>query len=274
MPIAFLSDVGYVSVGTEVEMSENKGKRDRSPAFPELPLGEALEKLRAFEKTFGRHAAPVDKAGMAWGLKQVGGYLAALRYYGFIEYTGTGDARQIIITEDGRNLLRAQQDSIRQQILKRAALRPKEIAKFWSAWGADRPPDPVCIDELVIRNGFSDRGAPLFLKTYDATIAFAGLAQADKLVPDSATETEESGEPMKPEPDRSPPPKLPTASGRVTVMDGERELTTGLLSKDSSFRLIVSGPIGVREIERLIRKLELDKEILADESEAAPDERT
>jgi hypothetical protein len=255
-------------------MSENKGKRDRSPAFPELPLGEALEKLRAFEKTFGRHAAPVDKAGMAWGLKQVGGYLAALRYYGFIEYTGTGDARQIIITEDGRNLLRAQQDSIRQQILKRAALRPKEIAKFWSAWGADRPPDPVCIDELVIRNGFSDRGAPLFLKTYDATIAFAGLAQADKLVPDSATETEESGEPMKPEPDRSPPPKLPTASGRVTVMDGERELTTGLLSKDSSFRLIVSGPIGVREIERLIRKLELDKEILADESEAAPDERT
>ncbi len=58
-------------------------------------------------------------------------------------------------------------------------------------------------------------------------------------------------------------------------MDGERELTTGLLSRDASFRLIVSGPIGVREIERLIRKLELDKEILADEiEEAAPDERT
>ena len=31
-------------------------------------------------------------------------------------------------------------------------------------------------------------------------------------------------------------------------------------------RLIVSGHVGVREIERLIRKLELDKEILADES--------
>ena len=46
-------------------------------------------------------------------------------------------------------------------------------------------------------------------------------------------------------------------------MDGERELTAGLLSKEASFRLIVSGPVGVREIERLIRKLELDKEILA-----------
>jgi hypothetical protein len=47
-------------------------------------------------------------------------------------------------------------------------------------------------------------------------------------------------------------------------MAGERELTTGLLSKESNFRLIVSGPIGVKEIERLIQKLELDKEILAD----------
>jgi hypothetical protein len=47
-------------------------------------------------------------------------------------------------------------------------------------------------------------------------------------------------------------------------MEGERELITGLLSKDASFRLIVSGQIGVKEIERLIKKLELDKEILAE----------
>lgn len=31
--------------------------------------------------------------------------------------------------------------------------------------------------------------------------------------------------------------------------------------------LIVSGNIGVKEIERLIKKLELDKEILADQSD-------
>jgi hypothetical protein len=34
--------------------------------------------------------------------------------------------------------------------------------------------------------------------------------------------------------------------------------TTGLLSKSASFRLIVSGAVGVKEIELLIRKLELD----------------
>jgi hypothetical protein len=55
-------------------------------------------------------------------------------------------------------------------------------------------------------------------------------------------------------------------------MAGERELTTGLLAKQASFRLIVSGNIGVKEIERLIKKLELDKEILADEDEGPSDD--
>ena len=50
----------------------------------------------------------------------------------------------------------------------------------------------------------------------------------------------------------------------IKVMAGERELTTGLLAKDASFRLIVTGKIGAKEIDRLIAKLQLDKEILAE----------
>ena len=55
-------------------------------------------------------------------------------------------------------------------------------------------------------------------------------------------------------------------------MEGERELTTGLLSTGANFRLIVSGRVGKTELERLIRKLELDKEILADDE--SPKSRT
>ena len=57
-------------------------------------------------------------------------------------------------------------------------------------------------------------------------------------------------------------------------MHGERELTTGLLSKDASFRLIVSGPVGEKEIDRLIRKLVLDKEILADQEDTRGVQKT
>ena len=54
------------------------------------------------------------------------------------------------------------------------------------------------------------------------------------------------------------------------LMAGERELTTGLLAKDVS--LIVSGKVGVKEIERLIQKLEIDKEIPADQENEAHEE--
>jgi hypothetical protein len=60
--------------------------------------------------------------------------------------------------------------------------------------------------------------------------------------------------------------------GKMKIMEGERELTTGLLSKDASFRLIVSGQIGVKEIERQIKKLELDKEILAEPEPSSGDD--
>jgi hypothetical protein len=60
--------------------------------------------------------------------------------------------------------------------------------------------------------------------------------------------------------------------GKIMIMAGERELTTGLLAKDASFRLIVTGNVGVKEIERLIKKLELDKEILADQDDAPLDD--
>jgi hypothetical protein len=257
-------------------MADSPGKRDRSPAFPQVPLGDAIDRLVAFEKHFGRHPAPLDKAGAAWGLKQCGDILAALRYFGFLEYAGGANARQVVITDEGRNLLRTQQESTRREILRRAALRPKEIAKFWPIWGSDRPRDDVCLDELVLRNGFSARGAPLFLNSYDATIAFAGLTASDKIAADSPAEVSDGigGKPAGHENAQpaEPPPfvrRAPVPSNGVAIMEGERELTTGLLSKETRFRVIVNGPVGVREIERLIKKLEYDKEILADEGEEA-----
>ena len=52
----------------------------------------------------------------------------------------------------------------------------------------------------------------------------------------------------------------------------ERVLQSGMLSKLASYRVIVSGPVGEAEIDRLLRKLEMDREILADpEPEPIPD---
>ncbi len=246
---------------TTAKVQANKASKDRSPSFPFIPLKTAIERLEAFEKTFGRHPTPAGKVGLAWGMKekssQADQTLAALKSFGLLKYEGMGDARHAVLTDEGRNYLRAHHDSKKKEILKTCALRPKIIRKFWAGWGADRPLDAIALDKLI-DDGFSDGGARNFLKVYDETTAFAGLSASDKVDLEAGNDDEENEGG-----DTSEKPLLPHETKVKKIMPGERELTTGLLSKDANFRLVVSGPIGVKEIERLIQKLELDKEILA-----------
>jgi hypothetical protein len=51
--------------------------------------------------------------------------------------------------------------------------------------------------------------------------------------------------------------------GEIKAMTGERELIAGPLAENARFRLIVSGKIGVQEIERLIQRLQTYKDFLA-----------
>lgn len=242
--------------------------RDRSPAFPVIPLEAALGKLAEFEGHFKRTPARAEKVGEAWGIKTkayADRIAAALRYFGLLEYQGAGKGRSIVVSDDGRKYLRAQQEELKREIVKAAALRPKQIAKYWNDWGTDRPADPACLD-LLMERGFGEGGARDFLKVYVATITFAKLSDSDKPLPnDDAPEDNDNNDLEdvdEDELDDVPNPRKGKA--KLKVMEGERELTTGLLAKDANFRLLVSGHVGVTEIDRLIRKLELDKEILAD----------
>jgi hypothetical protein len=161
-----------------------KGPKERSPAFPFIPLDAALRRLEQFEAYFGRHPAKAELAGLAWGMKggssKSGQTLAALKYFGFVDYTGSGKNRTAQLTEFGRTYLRAQQESVKKDIVRKAALMPRAISQLFREWGTDRPPDPVCLDELVLKRKFTDAAARVFLKVYDQTIAFAGLSDSDK----------------------------------------------------------------------------------------------
>src|SRR5690606_35063871 len=122
-----------------------------------------------------------------------------------------------------------------------------------------------------------------FLKVYDATVEFAGLSddplvtspvegRHEQAVVDSwsldpklgAVGSLDRGDRYRPAPIAHRSDDFEQADSFQSA-PGERILTTGLLSKSASFRLFVSGRVGKTEIERLIKKLELDKEILADD---------
>jgi len=191
------------------EVNDNATQRDRSPAYPIVPLEVALARLVEFEAHFKRTGARREKVGEAWSIKAkayADRTLAALGYFGLLEYKkGAGDGPDIVISEEGRKYLRAQQEQTKQEVVKAAALRPKQIVKFWANWGADRPADAACIDELTMKNGFSVGGARDFLKVYDDTISFAKLSDSDKITDDLRDE-EFEGEADEAPPPRQPPP--------------------------------------------------------------------
>jgi len=168
---------------TTTESQGLKTPKDRSPSYPFIPLKVAIERLVALDAKFGRHPAPALQAGIAWDLKptssQAAQTLAALKSFGLVDYQGAGDDRSAALSDDGRTYLRAQQDSVKQEVLKRVALKPRAIAKYWNDWGPDRPPDPVCLDQLVLKGGFTQSAADTFLRVYDETIRYAGLSETD-----------------------------------------------------------------------------------------------
>jgi len=188
---------------SQAAMVAAKPKRDRSPSFPFISLRTAIIRLGAFEEYFKRHPAPAKKAGLAWGMKgdssQAGQTLAALKSFGLVDYQGSGQELQATLSEAGRTYLRAQQDSVKHEILARAALHPKVIAKYWQHWGADRPQDPICLDELVLKGAFNPAAAELFLKVYDDTIAYSGLEKSDTVSLIGQLDDEENEVPQSPQ---------------------------------------------------------------------------
>ncbi|MGA8612222.1 MAG: hypothetical protein WB760_10980 [Xanthobacteraceae bacterium] len=216
---------------TEVNQAAPQ-QRDRSPAFPVVALDTAVQRLAEFEAHFKRSAARSEKVGDAWKITTkayADRIAAALRYFGLLEYQGVGKERSVVVSEEGRNYLLAQQEATKQEIIKRAALRPKQIAIFWNLWGKDRPADAACIDELVQKHGFSVAGAHDFLKVYDATITYAKLSDSDKSSleeADSEEESEQSGMTQQvhtpPKPGAGSQPPIPPASPLRVVMNGDR----------------------------------------------------
>jgi hypothetical protein len=218
------------------DTKEAAGQRDRSPAFPVIALEAALGKLVDFETHYKRTPARPDKVGEAWEIKTkayADRIAAALRYFGLLEYHGSGKDRSIVVSENGRKYLRAQQDELKREIAKAAALRPKQIAKRWNDWGSDRPADAACLGVLM-EEGFSEGGARDFLKVYDATITYARLSNSDKPPADGQEDEEESEAlamtpqvhtPPKPGSGVLPPPKLGQQHAAFPLPEGSVSLS-------------------------------------------------
>lgn len=250
-----------------------KPKQGRSPAYPSIDLKKALEKAKALYDAEGKYAVPMPSAFSAWGFgaKSSGGRetRASLRYFGIITVEGEGDAGKVKLTEKTLRILLDQREDTTEKnaLIRELALTPAVHKQLLEQFPDGIKSDATAIHYLVFDGGFNEGAASEVVTEFKATADYAGLYEPDNVVDksDPKRDGEDTGGGVSDPPPPPPPnPSRDRATPQVKLMAGERELTTGMLAKEASFRLIVTGDIGVKEIERLIKKLELDKEILAD----------
>jgi hypothetical protein len=218
----------------------------------------------------------------AYSEKSSGGFqtIAALKMYGLLKAYKGQEGSKIGLTEEALRFFRDEREEEKQKLAQAFALRPRLIAALWQDWRATPPADAIARSHLKADRGLADQAARSLLAIYKENLAFANI-KGDAMVSLVEQDDDEGdGEATAPADSSAhtgtavnkpllavvPPPPPP---GKAKLMDGERELTAGLLAKDTGFRLIVRGHVGVKEIEMLIKKLEIDKGILAESQDEA-----
>jgi len=241
----------------------SKPKQERSPSFPFIPMKKAVERAEALYASHKREAARLVAVAPTWGYRAKSSGLlqtvAALKQFGLVEDLGSGEDRKIQITDLARRILADNRPGAREKAIKEAAALPKVIAEYLPKWVPERPSDAHCISELHLDRGFTADSARAFLRIFDETVAYAGLAEDA----DSCEEVhEEDSEPVGPL-----PPKMPVARNDLfndvfqrpgpKPLSERLEITMNGRSLAGTFTLISSD-----EVDTVIKILEANRGVL------------
>lgn len=166
--------------GTDGRTSR-RGAVHRSPSYPAIDLKTAIERARTFYQHEKRSAASVLVASQHWGysFSSSGGKqaLAALIAYGLMEDKGSGEQRQVQLTDLAfRILLDERSDSPdRDEALRRAALMPKIHTELFGRSPDELPSNPNLRHYLLIEKKFNENAVDDFIRQLRSTAEFAKI---------------------------------------------------------------------------------------------------
>lgn len=220
----------------------------RSPNYPAIDIGRAIERLRTLYNKERQHAMPAIQAVKHWGYSSLnspgGGQLAALARFGLLDDEGTKDERRVKVTDLGVKILAHPDMAERESAVRHAAMLPAVHQEMWQKYGTELPSEDNLKWFLTQERGFSENGAKDFIKEYLATIDFAKLDSEPSVVtaeptPDaelgtsapavaaSAPAEAPSAAPQlgSPQAGQMPPISFPLASGKVVSVSGLGDLS-------------------------------------------------
>lgn len=264
---------------SDAKQEGKKGRLGRSPAYPSIPLEKAIAQARALLQREGRYAAPLASVFEAWGYsgKSSGARqtLASLKYFGLIEVEGEGDARRIKVSDGAIRYLMDKRDdpTDRNAWLKRFALSPSVHQDLYNRFPEGLTSDSTVEHFLMFDCGFNEVGASEALAEFKATAAFANIYKP-------ATSSDRMDEIADPRGNMQPTELADEIYTNPTAQQGVRPATVpmpsanerdeelwlkGPLPGGARYKIFVSGEMGVKEIGKLIKVLEAQREMLSDD---------
>lgn len=235
----------------------------RSPNYPSMSLGPALEAIRPAFKADNRNKMSRAVLAKHLGYSSLNGRalgkIGAVRAYGLIE--GTGD--ELRISDDAVAALKAPTDSSeRQDALGRLANRPPLFQELRKAF-PDSFPSLDNLQYTLVKMGFTSEAAEKAAKSYLASMNLvAGIADS-YTAPEDGEEGEVEDDPAV---RRSPP--LPPGS-KVKMMDGERVVFTEESNPQQYLKIIASGDVDETMLDALEDYVKRQKKRLGLETKEA-----
>jgi hypothetical protein len=231
--------------------------RTRSPNYPFISLPAALEGVRKIYDKEHRNRMGREVVAKHLGFGSLNGIavsvVSALSKYGLLENLDN----DLQVSLDAVTILVDSPDSPdRQTATRRAAFKPDLFTEIHKHFGGQLPSEHNLVAHLQ-KNGFTANAATHAAKSFRETMALV-----------SQQEGGHNGERMQTPPPASAPHKPPpfgAAKPEQRPEIGERELVNIKLSAEGHARILISGQTTVKEIDKLIRVLKLQRELLADE---------
>jgi len=232
----------------------------RSPKYPFVGLKTAVERAEEFYKNEGRNAAPIKALAAHWDISPTSSAArqtaAALVHFGLSEQAGssyklTPRALRIILDK-------AQDSPGRVAALHEAAMYTPIHRKLWDRYGANLPSDHTLRVNLIFEEKFNENAVARFISQYKETLEFSGLRSGTLSGVDPIGDEEET------------PMDLATDPTAVTVprpkpTPGEHEVLRSKVSSVLTMRVLANGEVTAQDIDKLVRLLTLQKELLEEE---------
>jgi hypothetical protein len=247
-----------------------KKVRLRSPAYPAIDLGEAIERAKALYDQDKTAVVAMDTAAKHIGFAKAHGqalmFLSALRKFGLVEYPSDG---KVVVTRRAVEILTFPNGHERKlRAMQEAALNPAIYSELLEKYkDSGLPSDEAISAELVSDRGFNPSAVGAFLRDFRESLEYAGLLSDGVLAlsPDESKAENGAGSGKL---QRSLRDAAPDPSG-VKLMESERVVFTHEIEPTHGVRILASGDVDDSVLDALELYIQLQKKRLERARQAA-----